>query len=103
MPIINLPANQGAEVAAGTILTNLTILVNGPSSAQIGIQLDEPPPPYAWIIQGPLEERNYYINGHKLWVFNRGPSAIQAFWNLPLHGVSPGDVPGVTLISKLDT
>lgn len=100
MPVINLNANQGVHLGAGTVPGLMHVYCVGPGPATFGISVYNAPPPYTWHQLAAGHMLAFQVDGFDAWVFNNGPSRVQLLVaDLALDGEEAGALPGTEQLS----
>jgi hypothetical protein len=101
MPVINVDANQGVHLPAGTIPGLMHVYcVN--TTATFGISIVNPPPPYVWHFLTAGHMLTFQVDGYDVWIFNNGPSRIQLLSMVEFEGISIEEVKGAVELSEAE-
>lgn len=97
--VINLDANQGVHLPAGTVPDLMHVYcVN--TTATFGISIHNQPPPWTVHQLTAGNMLTFQVDRLEVWVYNWGPSRIQLLYAEVFHGKSVDEVPGATPVKQ---
>jgi hypothetical protein len=100
MAVVNVTANQGVSLGAGTVQGLMHVYCMGPGPATVGITIAAPPPPFVNHHITPGNMVTFQVDRYAVWVYNNGPSTIQLLYNQAFQGKAIHEVEGAVPIDQ---